>query len=273
MFYMRSGRFWDEKPESERWTFAGEEGIIFPCYDVDGNLYRLRVKCDYFSKSVKGDPNVFEGREGSLYHRYSEKGEHLWYFKGKDGKEPELVFGQGVRKIKLTSKGVPLLGKASNKYKTLSSSYLVEKDGKVVNGMYKGCSGGTPYGLFLPDGKPNYTVVIGTEGEKKGMVTAAIKRCPVLENPGVGVYRQLFKSDDGPSVIDVLKERGMKVFILCYDADKEENGQVAISEKRFVKELQDHGVTVMIGNWSGKFQKGIDDILLMGCEFYPEIPK
>ena len=64
----------------------------------------------------------------------------------------------------------------------------------------------------------------------------------------------------------------MKVFILCYDADKEENRQVSKAEESFIRELRKEGVNAIIGKWSGKFDKGIDDILLMGCDIIPEKP-
>ena len=58
----------------------------------------------------------------------------------------------------------------------------------------------------------------------------------------------------------------MKYFILCYDADKEENERVLNAEASFVEELKKNDVIPLIGEWKGKFNKGLDDILLMGLD-------
>lgn len=270
--YLRQGKYWDEQPLSERWTISGQEGIIFPCYDLNNNIYRLRLKIDYYNKTVKD--HSFNGMNGTFYHKYSTEGKHLWYFDenpyspyglDRNPQKEILVYGGKQNLIELKD-GVPVIGKAANKYKTLSSYYEKIVGDKVINGLKYGCSGGTPYSLYLPEGANNQ-VVIGTEGEKKGMIASAIKKCPVLTNPGVGVYKQLFEKHNGKSVIDVLKERGMKMFILCYDADKSENTNVLAAEKGFIKALHDENVLVMKGDWSGSFDKGLDDILLQGVDF------
>lgn len=269
--FIRTQGSWAEKPENEAWTFVRGEGVIFPTYDIDGNLYRLRYREDYYTKEIKKDSSTrFMNDWGQFYHQYR-NGEHLWYFKGANHAEPVLVYGEGVHKIELNEYGVPMLGKASNKYKTFSSSLLVDDGHYVRNRLKCGCSGGTPYSLYIPD-RVKYSIVIGTEGEKKGMVASMIKGCPVLTNPGVGVYQQLFNSGNGTSVIEQLKERGMKVFVLCYDADKKENKSVAAAERGFIERLRQSGIRVFVGNWSGKFEKGLDDILLMGCEFSVDDP-
>ena len=58
----------------------------------------------------------------------------------------------------------------------------------------------------------------------------------------------------------------MKYFILCYDADKEENDRVLHAETAFVEELKKNNVIPLIGEWKGKFDKGLDDILIMGLD-------
>ena len=85
--------------------------------------------------------------------------------------------------------------------------------------------------------------------------------------PGVSSYSVIFEKDEsGVSLIDYLKSRGMKYFILCYDADKEENERVLKAEASFVEELKNNNVIPLIGEWKGKFDKGLDDILIMGLD-------
>lgn len=267
--YLREGEYWENKPMAERWTFSSQEGIIFPCYDIENNLYRSRLKVEYYNKTIKD--HSFNGMNGTFYHKYSQDGNHLWYFDengfglDREPKKGILVYGGNHNLISLKD-GVPEIGKATSKYKTISSYFEKNVGDKIVNGLSYGCTGGTPYSLYVPN-NTNYKMIIGAEGEKKGIIASQIKGCPVLTNPGVGIYKQLFDRSNGKSVIDVLKERGMKMFVLCYDADKEVNPNVLASEKGFIDALKKEGIRVMKGDWSSSFDKGLDDILLQGVNF------
>ena len=64
-----------------------------------------------------------------------------------------------------------------------------------------------------------------------------------------------------------LKKKGMKALVLCYDADKSENSMVSRAEKEFLERIKQAEVIPYTGEWSGKFDKGLDDILLMGIDF------
>lgn len=261
--YLRTGKYWDEKPVVERWTIAGEEGTLFPCFDKDGYLYRLRIKCDYPDVKIEeGHYDSYHGMYGTFSHRYDEVGKHTWWFYPSNSDSKPLVAAD----VTLKSNGLPV-GKTVGKYKTISSlSRKRNEAGEEYNGMHLGCRSGSPYSLYTRPGD-NYTVVIGTEGEKKGMVANAIKGNPLLTVPGVGSFRQLFeKGEDGLSVMDHLKNRGMKAFLLCYDADKETNHNVMKAQDAFVARLKEEGIQPLIGNWKSQFDKGIDDILLMGVD-------
>ena len=266
-FYMRSGSYYEDKPEAERWTFAPAEGIIFPCYDKDGYLYRLRYRDDYPGLKLKaGKDEPFNGQFGLFSHYYNKEGRHVWSFKPDNG-ESYIVYDENTKLVRLGTNGLPLVGgKANGKYKNFSS--LAERmiDGEVVNTLKGGSRSGSPYSLYYYENQP-FTVVIGTEGEKKSMVSSLIKGVPLACVPGVSSYECLFKKDDnGECCIDYLIKRGMKFFALCYDADKEENEAVRKAEAALVKRLKEYGVKVLIGDWSSKFNKGIDDILLMGLD-------
>ena len=99
------------------------------------------------------------------------------------------------------------------------------------------------------------------------MVTNYFKKFPVVSLPGVSCYSSIFNKDkSNQSLIDSLKQKGMKYFILCYDADKHTNEDVLKAEKRFIEELKKNNVIPLTGEWKNKFDKGIDDILLLGLD-------
>jgi len=62
-FYLRSGFYWEGKSEQERWTFVALEGMVFPCIDEEGLLYRIRVRDDYPEYELK------EGKTASISDR------------------------------------------------------------------------------------------------------------------------------------------------------------------------------------------------------------
>lgn len=273
-FYLRGGDYWKDKPESERWTISSPEGVIFPCYDKDGYLYRIRVKDDYPDYIIKKEKNdaPINGQWGTLHHSYDkETGEHLWNLLPKTEGEGEahasfIIYGRGIQLISLNGKGQPTVGKVNGKYKNISSVSTKYENYEFVNTMEGGSRSGSPYSLYCSPGD-SYLVVLGTEGEKKGMVGNYIRHNPLVSTAGVWCFEALFDKDEkGVSLIDTLKARGMKVFVLCYDADKDKNDDVRAAEAAFVERLKEENVMPMIGNWKSRFDKGLDDILLMGLD-------
>lgn len=265
-FYLRGG-YYKDKPEAERWTIAPNEGLLFPCPDKDGYI-QLRIREEYPDITIKeGKDNPFRGKFGTFHHCYDKEGKHMWTFTQK-GEKSVIVYCEQFHLVSLNAKGVPDVGgKTNGKYKAFAS--VAEKamnDGSVVNLLEGGSRNGSVYGLYKLS-HSTFKVVIGTEGEKKAMVSSIIKNCPTISVPGVGSYACLFKPDSsGISCIDYLKANGMKYFVLCYDADKNENEAVSKAEARFIEKLKEHGVIPCIGEWKGKFNKGLDDILVMGMD-------
>lgn len=253
-FYLRSGSYWDAQPEKDRWTFSPLEGMIFPCYDKDGYLYRIRIRDDYPDYIVKeGKSNPYLGMYGIFHHSYDKDGKHLYTFQEK-GKSPVSVRKEDV------------YGRVNGKYKNFSSLHESMSDGTVVNTLKGGSRSGSPYSLYDKYSN-NYTVMFGTEGEKKGMVANAVKKVPVVSVAGVSTFRILFEpGEDGKSFFDTMVEKGMRVFVLCYDADKEDKEEVKKAEAAFIAELKAHGISARIGYWKKDFDKGLDDILLAGID-------
>lgn len=264
-FYLRSGSYYKDKPESERWTVSGGEGILFPCYNKDGLIWRPRYREDYPSIEIKeGIHPSFNGKWGTFHHYYNKEGYHCYSFQPKGEGSSEVVVDPTLKIHKIMPGDIK--GKASGKYKTLSSLKLKTDGASSINIMEGGCGSGSPYSFYARKDQ-NYTIVLGTEGEKKAMICSLLKNFPSVSLPGVWCFASLFYTDeDGESFIDKMKKKGMKYFLLCYDADKTENETVMNAEKAFIEALKKAGVTPLIGEWKGKYNKGIDDILLMGLD-------
>lgn len=263
-FYMREGDYWDSKPENERWTFAGAEGILFPIIDINKRIVALRIKLDYPDIKIKEtDSTLYHGKSGIFLHGYKDGG-HVWYFKA-SGEEK----GTEATDVPLKN-NIPALGKSSGKYRPLSSWKDRTVGNKTVNAYKLGVSSGCPYSIYFPIKKAqsSYKFVFLTEGEKKGMITAQVKANPCVAFSGVGNYQVFFEPDKSgnKSCFDRLKEAGVVYYIICYDADKDDNRMVAAAEASLARDIYNHGGIPLIGEWSGKFDKGIDDILLMGID-------
>lgn len=239
------------------WSFAGTEGILFPVYDRNGYMIRLRIRDDY--PDISG---FFQNKEGTYVHSYSKNGKHSWKFVLKETKEI----------IELPNQ--PMLvcppGKAGNKYKNFSSVYektTKRADGTrlIYNGYEKnGSRSGSNISLYCKKGD-NFSTVYVTEGEKKAIVANIMLGVPVISLPGTGTFSKLFEVDEcGKSIMDCLTEKGMKLCVICYDADKNENVRVLQSEQKAVQAFLKRGLRIAIGEWNPNWGKGLDDTLVLG---------
>ena len=263
LFYMRSGEYWDAKPEAERWDIAFRNGgILFPCYDTQGRIYRLRVKDDLPVMEVKkGKHSPYKGKYGAFLRTFDKEGKKMCYFYPEEGERFEVPFGDAY-------------GKVSGKYKNLSSFAEKQVNGKIVNAFKFGTRSGSPCSVYQRF-TTRTDIVYLTEGEKKAMVCNRVKGATCVSLPGVNSYNLLFNPDvmGGKSIYDYLVEKGAKYFCLCYDADKEQNETVLAAEQAFANALYEHskgtGIKIMISQWRSEYEKGLDDILLSGgdCVF------
>ena len=110
-----------------------------------------------------------------------------------------------------------------------------------------------------------------TEGEKKAIVANAVMNVPVISIPGVTNFGMLFKPEEGyqHSLMEALKERGMRVAVLVYDADKTTNKTVLRNEQNAVEAFRANGIKIAVGEWNEAWGKGLDDILLEGV--FPKV--
>ena len=253
--YERQGDYFADKPEAERWTIAVRGGaIIFPSYNKDGLIYRLRLKVDHPDLVIKEKNGYkpYRGSYGYFTWQPDKEGLKCWYV-------PESDY---AKKIEVPDKDA--YGKPRGKYINFSSFYEQEVNGEVRNALHNGSRSGSPYSLYGRN-RGDESLVILTEGEKKAMVAAELCGCLAVDIPGVSNYGVIFKKEEGgKSLFEHLIENGAETFILCYDADKEVNPDVLKNEQRLAQELKGRGVCVLIGTWSSKYDKGLDDLLILG---------
>lgn len=251
------------------WTMHPLSGIVFPVFDSSNRIIRIRIGTDY--PQVKG---IFEGKEG-YYSYYLKDDVAGWYFRTETD-EPVLVWKYGAKDnlIKLNSKGYPD-GKISGKYMNFTSYKAIAKnddDGKLkkVNKYYNGCESSSFCSLYTKEGDDT-TFVYVTEGEKKAMVANVCLNVPVISVPGVNSTSKLFDNELGESksLIDAMKNKGMRGVVLVFDADKATNEAVLFHEHRTIKYFKERNITIAIGEWSIQWGKGLDDVLLE--DVYPEV--
>ncbi len=241
-----------------RWTLNGPSGIAFPIYDADGFIYGLRVRMDFTDV-----PLVLESDKRGLYYMHAGKRLYFKPFKGwyrhEEGKDYYLEengywLGNYFKEVK-------------GKYRPVSSFFEDEKElenRRSVNIYKEGCQlqGGTS--LYFNPKVDDPTICYVTEGEKKGIYGNCVLRSPLLTFPGVDGWRSLFHGEQGCRMIDKLKDKGVKLFIVVYDADKAENERVLRAQNNVLQAIKDEGFYVGIGNWDMALGKGLDDLLSNG---------
>lgn len=260
------------------WTCYRLSGIVFPVYNSRGQIIRLRVNDDYpdCEGVLDGKPCLFR------YMRDGDNGTGWFAMPLKDdgtvayaARELVWEYGSLHKRIELTSKGYPKGAKVNGKYKNFSSYQEQEMTGPdgetyLVNVLTNGCRSGSACSLYTKEGD-DLSVVYATEGEKKAIVANAIMNVPVISIPGVTNFGMLFRPEEGykQSLMEALKERGMRIAVLVYDADKNTNDTVLRNEKNAVEAFRSNGIKIGVGEWNEAWGKGLDDILLEGV--FPKV--
>ena len=237
------------------WDIYGFSGILFPMYDIDGNIYRLRIRRNYL------DVNAILQDDGALF--YIDKTTHEKIYVGWGG---EYTVENG-RKVPYKKKG------ASGKYRTLSSweqDREAAKAGYLANKLHNGCRSGNCcsfYGL----GEPDRSFWFITEGEPKAALASKLLASPCVSIPGVDSYRLVSNMD----VVRSMMEHGARNFVVAYDADKATNNSVLAKERELCSALSSLNVPVFIADWDIEKGKGIDDALIAGAslKFRPVVKK
>lgn len=257
------------EPKDGVWEMASISGIVYPCYDSHGNIVRLRINDEHPSvERYKTDANgnkVIDANGKAItdgVFRWNKSG--YWTF---------TSFEAGSKPVRttpiLSDKGYPV-GKVSGKYKNFTSyaEKQEEKDGVIhVRNAYRhGCSSGSHCGFYCKEGDDTNTCYI-IEGEKKALVVNQLFGVPTVAIPGVSTWGKLFMPEEGYE--QSLMERLVSVFhtvnfIICYDADKNENAAVLKAEGAAVRAFMERGCQIYLAEWNPQFGKGIDDIAIDG---------
>ena len=232
----------------EHWDIISGGGILFPVYNSRKQIVALRLGDDHPMVNIPVNGVVHD-----CYFNYGNWG--YW----QDGKFYKL---KGIR---LTKRGYPQGAGISGKYKNFSSSKTIEIDGAIKAKYPMSCSAGSQLSLYGKD-SDDWSIVYLTEGEKKSMVANLLLGHPVVNIPGVASFGKLFQNELGmeKTMVDYLLERGTRLFVIAYDADKKVNQDVLRSEFKAVKAFVEKGLYIAIGEWNPSWGKGLDDILLSG---------
>ena len=254
------GIYYDTK--KDEWKMLSRSGIIYPVYDAQGRIYRLRIGVDF--PDVEG---LLNGKEG-IFRFWKD----TWFFDRDDkpfGEKSVIAwkYGNSRNLISLSAKGLPP-GKSKGKYVNFSSfvEQRIEEAHLITNKYKYGCQCGGSISVYRPKNGKTRVVWI-TEGEKKAMVMAAVLGCTVICLPGVSSYARIFEPvEEGESVFETLVREGAIMFVVAFDADKEQNSDVKKAEDGLTRELWSHGARMInVTEWHGEFGKGMDDMLLEGA--------
>jgi len=206
---------------------------------------------------------TLDGVPGAYYVENEKSG--FWTLAGSEGIIfPIIDIEDNIYRLRIRLDNPPSTG---GKYRNLSSHHLKELNGAMVNIYNKGCSSGNH--LSIEDSfcknKLDYTLCYITEGEKKAKIVNSRLKAPCISVPGVSSYMLLFEKDStGKSIIQKMLEKGTKMFVVAFDADKATNKNVSDCEKHILENLEKEGVQRGIANWNIDLGKGIDDVLLKG---------
>ena len=231
------------------WDFAGKSGILFPLYDKDGNIYRLRIRMDFTDVA---------------HELIREKGKDPYYME--NGYEKYLVPMKGIYTLQ---NGEKVFEKGAGKYRNFSSYQRdkeEEKKGRIVNIYTDGCEAGNQVGIYFYPERDDRFICFITEGEKKGMFVNENMHVPFISVPGVNSWSKILEGEKGSRIIDYFKENGVTIFVMAFDADKETNSAVLKNEQAAIQALKEEGFTVGIANWDSSLGKGIDDLFANGYQ-------
>ncbi len=305
-FYLETIRWPDkntgEMREHTHWQMIGLSGIVYPQYDSDGYIYRIRIGDEHpdlheFARTQNGQiiydstPRRVQNPDGS-YGIVDEKKPRVasdilwdkksgeWFRQDRATKNKEVLYSRqkGISKVEISLKGYPkIVGKVDGKYKNFSSYYQKVQEGSngvpiAYNGYTDGTQSGSQVSLFTRE-DDNMEYVYITEGEKKAIVMNEILHCPVIALPGVHTFKKLFEKEyqKGYSIMDRLIQKGLKAVIVVYDADKAVNDAVLSAEEGVINLCKEHKIRTFSGSWDEHYGKGADDILIQGksLDYYP----
>ncbi len=297
-FYLETIQWTDkktgEKKEHTHWQMIGLSGIVYPQYDTDGNIYRIRIGDEHpriqeYAKDISGNyeyvvtkrPSISPDGTQSVQEEKKkaiaadiiwDKNTGEWIRVDRATEKKEVIYSlqQGISSVKMGNKGYPAIdGKLDGKYKNFSSYFRKEEEKNgllfAYNGYAEGTRSGSQISVFtMPGDNMKYAYI--TEGEKKAIVMNEILHCPIIALPGVHTFSKLFEKEykKDYSIMDHLIKMGLKAVVVVYDADKSVNEAVLNAESSVINLCKQNGITTFVGSWDPHFGKGADDILIIG---------
>lgn len=227
------------------WTFSGMSGIVFPVYDYDGRIHRIRIRLDYLDLPVK---QVLEDDKGFYYM---------------DNLERINITMSGPFKVKDNERIFIDFPSHKGKYRNFSSYKINEsayQSGFIENVFTKGCEAKNSL-IFAMNPKDDYRVFWITEGEKKAIFSNHILCQPFIGMSGVNDIGRLQKPSQGKTALEVMRQRGAKIAVIAFDADRYRNEMVMNCMNSLSKMLLEENFQVFIADWNEENGKGVDDLL------------
>lgn len=229
------------------WTFNSMSGILFPVYDEDGLIYRLRLRMDYLDLPVE----MKQDKKGFYYLDDGRVDVNMGgaFRIGEDGTRVKVRFDSH-----------------EGKYRPITSfrmDQVAYEAGFIENTFHRGCEAGNVLGYAM-DPRDNYSVFWITEGEKKGLFSNYVLKQPVLWLPGVNSLYLVEKTRRGLSALDIMRKKGARVAVIAFDADKAVNNMVMQCHDQLAQILKANGFLVFSAEWDMSIGKGIDDLLAAG---------
>lgn len=238
------GAYMDEKG---RWTFHSKSGIVFPVYDENGLIYRLRIRMDYMDLPV----SLLEDTDGFYYIDQETRVE---------------VSMSGAYKITNAKKIFMDFPTHKGKYRNFSS-FLMDKNaydsGFIENCFLKGCEAKNNL-LYAMRPTDQHSVCWITEGEKKALFSNYALKQPVIALPGVNSFPLLDKPEHGKTPLEIMRSKGTHIFVIAFDADRFRNEMVLRNQNKLALLLKSRQFIVYIAVWNESAGKGLDDCLASG---------
>ena len=119
-----------------------------------------------------------------------------------------------------------------------------------MNTYESGCEAGNQIGFYYEEARDDMYVCYVTEGEKKGIYGNEILHAPFVSIPGVSSWGFLLSKKGGERPVDLLKRKGVRIFIVAFDADRETNERVMQAQKATIQALKEEGFTVQQTDFS-----------------------
>lgn len=233
--------------DAGQWTFYGKSGIVFPVYDEQRLIYRIRIRLDYLDLPV-------EIKEDAKGFYFLEKNERVAVTMG----GPIKVKGGEHIKMEFASH--------RGKYRNFSS-YKKDPDAYevgIISNLFNGGCEAKNQLMYATSPKDDYRVVWVIEGEKKALYCNQTIHQPFIGLSGVNDFGKLDKPQKGRTPIEYIRQKGCEIVVIAFDADRYRNEMVMLSQERLCEILKERNFEVYIADWNEKDGKGLDDLLASG---------